>query len=240
MRPLAAICQPHYLPWIGYFEMIDRVDVFVFLDDVQFIQREWKNRNRIRGERRGQEPKWLSVPVQRECKRGTPIHETLLSEGSWRQEHLDSFRHVYRGAPFLSDALDLLRSGLDRPHRFLGPFNEAIVREICIYLGIHRRFERSSELGCPGRKTERLVNLCQAVEARAYLANNGSAGYLDGSLFEAQGLAWEFQDYSHPSYEQWDGGESLPFLSHLSILDLIANHGPASLDILRLGRGSHA
>lgn len=240
MRPLVAICQPHYIPWIGYFEMIDRADVFVFLDDVDFIQREWKNRNRIRAERRSGETKWLSIPIERACRRGTPIVETRISPGNWRHDHVEGFRHVYRTAPHFQDALDLLRGSVEAPADSLGALNERIVRETCLYLGIHRRMERSSELSQPGRKTAKLLNLCRTLDAAGYLANNGSAGYLELDRFRAAGIAPEFQDYDHPEYEQWDSGQRMPFLSHLSILDLIANHGPASLEILRAGRPTHA
>ncbi len=99
MSHLVAICQPHYIPWIGYFEMIDRVDEFVFLDDVDLIMREWKTRNRIRKERTGGEAKWLTVPIARECRRGTPIAGARLGgDPAWRSRHLDAFREVYRCA----------------------------------------------------------------------------------------------------------------------------------------------
>lgn len=239
MRPVVAICQPHYIPWIGYFEMIDRVDVFVLLDDVDYIQREWKNRNRIRADRRSAGTKWLSVPIERASRRGTPIAQTRISASDWRQDHVEGFRHVYRSAPHFEDALALLRCGLEAPAESLGALNERILRETCLYLGIHRRMERSSDLAQPGRKTEKLLNLCQELGAAAYLANDGSAGYLELERFREAGIECEFQDYTHPEYEQWDGGQRMPFLSHLSILDLIANHGPESLRILRAGRPTH-
>ena len=59
-----AILQPHFLPWLGYFDLIKRVDGFVYLDDVQYISREWKNRNRIRKTPKSNETSWLSVPVE--------------------------------------------------------------------------------------------------------------------------------------------------------------------------------
>ena len=84
--------------------------------------------------------------------------------------------------------------------------------------------------------TQKLLALCRQVQANAYLANNGSSGYLEVERFEEVGIRVTFQDYQHPKYGQSNAGDVLPFLSHLSALDLITNHGPASLDILRQGR----
>lgn len=232
-----AICQPHYLPWIGAFEMIDRVDAFWCLDDVDFIKREWKNRNRIRKRADTAAAKWLSVPVRHDCQRATPMRSTAIGEEhDWRRRHLDAFADSYRRAPFGDEALELLRAGLAQRDAFLADLNLRLLKLVCDYLGITTPLERTSSLGIEGRKTERLLAVCRAVGADAYLANNGSAGYLETGRFADEGIACRFQDYEHPVYAQsWDG-DPLPFLSHLSILDLIANHGPASLAVVREGR----
>ena len=231
-----ACCQPHYIPWIGYFEMIDRVDEFWFFDDVDFIKREWKNRNRIRKERTSSETKWLSVPIERSSQRGTALHRARIAVGEpWRKRHMDAFRHVYRDAPHFTDARDLLRRGLERPAETLADLNVGLVEDIADYLGIETRLGRTSTLGVGGRKTERLVEVCRATAATSYLANNGSATYLEPERFAAASIELAYQDYAHPTYEQRSGEQPLPFLSHLSVLDLIANAGEASLAILREG-----
>jgi WbqC-like protein family len=231
-----AICQPHYIPWVGYFEMIDRVDEFVLLDDVDLIMREWKTRNRIRKQRDGVESKWLTVPIARGSRRGTPIHRARLGEDTgWRRRHLDALREVYAGAPFFADAQALLEGGLGRPSETLGELNVALVADICAYLGIDTPLRRCSDLAVSGAKTDRLVGACVAVGADAYLANNGSAGYLEPARFAERGITVTFQNYEHPRYPQTCAGRGLPFLSHLSVLDLIANQGPASLEVLRSG-----
>lgn len=240
MKPRVAICQPHYIPWIGYFEMLDRVDVFVFLDDVDFIKREWKNRNRIRKEPAASEPKWLSVPIVHADQRGTPIHRARLADGDWRERHLAAFRHVYAQAPFGPEAVDLFDLCLGLPADDLADLNVAGVRTIADYLGLDTETVRSSDLDVSGAKTERLVGLCRALDAGSYLANNGSAAYLEPERFCAEGIDCAYQDYVHPEYTQrWRGAE-LPFLSHLSVLDLVANHGPDALAILREGRAARA
>ena len=233
-----AILQPHYLPWIGYFEMIDRVDEFWLFDDVDFIKREWKNRNRIRGTPDGTEAKWLTVGIERSSQRGTPIAEArLATETDWRQRHLDAFREVYRHAPHFERAASLLERGLAGQHATLGDLNAALLSDLCRALGIHTPLRRTSTLTVAGVKTERLVAVCRAVGATHYLANDRSADYLDLDLFTRAGIELEYQAYAHPEYPQRSRGADLPFLSHLSVLDLIANHGPSALEIIRSGRG---
>lgn len=235
-----SICQPHYIPWIGYFEMIDRVDLFVFLDDVDYIKREWKNRNKIRGDIKSTKTKWLSIPIEKDHQRHTPIHVARIADTPWRQKHLDSFQHVYRKTRHFDNAYGILREGLNEPAESLGQFNQALVIRIAEYLGITTTFTQSSTLQTQGKKTDRLISIAEAVDASAYIANNGSSDYLEVDAFHRNGIDCSYQDYEHPEYFQWHENQRLPFLSHLSVLDLIANHGPDSLGLLRQGRPSYA
>lgn len=231
-----AILQPHYVPWIGYFEMVDRVDEFWCFDDVDFIKREWKNRNKIRDRAEGADTKWLTVPIARGCQRGTELRATRLAdEPDWRRKHLDAVAEVYRRTPGFDDAYGILEAGLARPATTLADLNVGLLEDLCVYLGIRTPLRRTSTLGLTGVKTERLVAVCAAVGATAYLANNGSAAYLEPERFERAGIECSYQDYAHPTYRQASRGRELPFLSHLSILDLIANHGRDALAILRAG-----
>ena len=97
-----AILQPHYLPWVGYFNLIKRVDEFIFLDDVQFIKREWKNRNRIRKDFNSDHSKWLSIPINGEDQKGKKnLTETRICfKKNWIDEHLNSIKQVYNHTPY--------------------------------------------------------------------------------------------------------------------------------------------
>ncbi len=240
-----AIVQPHYLPWIGYFEMIDRVDVFVLFDDVDFIKREWKNRNRIRMERLGERTRWLTVPVLREDQRDTPIHRTRIDHTrSWAAEHIRNIQQTYRHTQFYASLHNGLSEVLQRGHPTLAELNADLIQHLCDVLGIETRIVRASELAVTGRKTDRLANICSALGADAYLANNGSATYLDGSVFTSRHISWRYQDYQHPVYPQWsvwrDGRTAdLPWISHLSIIDALFNLGPEETRaVMRVGRPS--
>jgi len=238
-KPLSCgICQPHYLPWIGYFEMIDRVDVFVFLDDVQFIKREWKNRNRIRKSARSQEALWLTVPINR-CTQRCRLDRTFPADhGRWHVSHVRSMKHTYSHAPKFDTVSEKLFEAM-RPGRgeSLADMNIRSTIRICELLGIETKLMRSSQMNAVGVKGDKLLCICSMLGINHYLANDRSEQYLDLGLFVDAGVAVEFQRYVHPVYGQWHRSVRLPFLSHLSIVDLLFNHGAASLDILRSDRG---
>lgn len=233
-----AICQPHYLPWIGYFEMIDRVDAFVLLDDVQYISREWKNRNRIRRTAEGADAKWLTVPVTKDSATRLIKDVRTSAHHDWAGYHRRSLQAVYGHTPRYAEVEAILDEGLSSPPPFLARLNESLVHAVCGYLGITTTIIRASELDTGGKKTAKLVSICERLGADSYLANNASAGYIEMSLFQSAGIALEYQNYDHPGYEQHGPGSPLPFLSHLSIVDLLCNHGAKGLDIIRSGRPS--
>jgi len=233
-----AILQPHYLPWLGYLEMIDRVDVFVFLDDADFIKREWKNRNRVREGPYATAARWLTVPIARDCQQGTPILAARINDDhAWVARHLDALRFAYRKAPRFDAVFPELETMLATRYGRLAELNIALLDWMCGRLGIATPRVRASSLGVPGRKTERLIGIAQAVGAYAYLANNASAAYLDEAAFAEAGIALAYQDYRHPVYGQFYAGTELPFLPQLSVIDLLMNQTPEmALATIRSGR----
>ncbi len=240
-----AICQPHYLPWIGYFEMIDRVDTFVFLDDVQFVRREWKNRNRIRKTADGTETKWLTVPIVKQPRESLILNTLVSEEINWSANHLSAVKEVYRRSPGFEKHFPLLVSVLQpEPGETIADLNIRTTKQICAYLGIRTRMVRSSELHQCGKREERLRNICIDLGANAYLANNATASYVPQGYFEEMGIRMEVQEYSHPVYRQQSGKNELQFLSHLSIVDLLMNTSreeTANAILLsgrKIGRGS--
>jgi len=237
-----AICQPHYLPWLGYFEMIDRVDCFVFLDHVDFCKRGWQNRNRIRKDGNADSPKWLSVPIEKSSqRRGAPasIAAARLDARDWRGTQLASIRQVYSRAPNFERVFPILEELLEDAPETLGVLNRKLILGLNALLGIDTPCISSSTLPVSGTKTQLLSSVLSCVGATRYLANNGSSVYLDGSVFDEQGVVWAYQDYTHPVYPQSFAGTTLPWLSHLSIVDALMNVEGDLLTLIRSGRPAH-
>src|SRR4051794_12440364 len=94
-----AVVQPSYLPWKGYFDLIERSDVFVFYDDVQYDKHGWRNRNRVKT---ANGPAWLMVPVAKKgnVANGVPINEIeILGTQPWNAKHLATLKQAYARAP---------------------------------------------------------------------------------------------------------------------------------------------
>jgi hypothetical protein len=228
-----AISQPTYLPWLGYFDLIDQVDAFVFLDSVQFEKQSWQHRNRIKTPVGLQ---WLTVPVAFRGRFGQQIHDVEIRDGDFVRKHLRAIELNYRRAPFfenhflqISQILEKFCSGTS-----LAELNIELIWWCCRALGIQTPLVRSSELNECGRRSELLVNLCRHLNADMYISPPGSAVYLldDLGLFADACIDVAFHHYQHPEYKQL----FLPFTSYASALDLLFNEGPRAAEILRSGR----
>jgi hypothetical protein len=222
---ICAIMQPTYLPWIGYFALMDMADAFVFLDDVQLSKQSWQTRNRIKGES-GKEL-LLSVPVRHAGAQ--PIKDVEIDGSHWIAKHVKSFTQNYRKAPHFSDAVGLYEPALQSGATKLCDLNIAIITAVADRIGITGKRVRSSGIAAKSDdRRDRLVDICKAVGADTYLSPAGAAGYLsedDGEgQFAAHGMALLYQRYEHPTYPQINGA----FLPYMCVLDLIANVGLAA------------
>ena len=220
------IVQSNFIPWRGYFDFIATVDLFVFLDEVQFTKRDWRTRNLIKT---AHGTRWLSVPVK-DGRRSRLICETELDETmDWRTAHLNKWRSHYADAAFLSDVLGLLDAMEPNENNTVTKLNLALIRSICTYLSIGTPTVLSSELKAEGMRTERLINLLRAAGATTYLSGPSADTYLEKHLFEEAGIRLEYKSYDYEPYPQLWG----PFEGAVSVLDLIANCGPASGTLMR-------
>ena len=215
--------QPGYLPWLGFFDQLQRSDRFIFYDDVQYDKNGWRNRNRIKSPKG--EPHWLTVPVRVGSLSQRLIDTEIDNRQPWARKHLGTIRQFYSRAPHLKRYLPefeelLLGKKWDR----LCDLDVAVINLMNSWLGLNRNTLRSSELSIDGDRSERLVKLCLHLGADCYLSGNAAQGYLDVDLFTRHGIKVEWQDYRHPTYPQQHG----PFVPFLSALDLLLNCGTES------------
>ncbi|HNR36419.1 MAG TPA: WbqC family protein [Candidatus Hydrogenedentes bacterium] len=224
-----SIHQPHYLPWLRYFDKIARSDVFIVLDTIQYNKNGWQNRNRIKT---AHGPLLLTVPVF--DRFGQSLDDVRIdNEIPWARKHLRSIEQAYRGAPFFAEHAAFLHDVYQRDWTRLNDLNFYMLGYFLAALGIRTRILRASELHVPGTATERLVQLVRAAGGDRYFSGAYAVGaYLDASLFANAGIVLEWQQWTAPVYPQRYG----PFEPDLSIIDLLFNCGPQSLDILLGGR----
>lgn len=230
-----AILQPHYIPWIGYFSMISRVEKFIFLDDVQYIKREWKNRNKIRKHSSSSSAKWLSVPITKSTKDNMIKDVKISYEFDWITEHLNSVQETYKKTKYFDEVFGIFKKILLAKETFLSDLNIKFIKEICKYLNIKSEFILSSELSTQGKKDYKLLNICKKVNSNFLLANNSTLKYLKTDIFSENNIIVEPQNYNHPNYEQFFDKKPVVWISNLSVLDLLFNYGAGSKTVILRG-----
>ncbi len=211
--------QPTYIPWSGFFNLIANVDVFVLLDDAQFERSTWHHRNKILSQ--GQSL-LLSIPIKRSglFRKINEVHSD--DSIGWRKKHIQSITQNYSKAKFkneISSVLDII----EKEGGSLSDLNISIINNVVELLDLNVKIYLASELNVAGKRTQRVIDICDYFGINNYFSPIGSKEYLladhyyshtDNRLF--------FQQYSPDIYPQIGGSG---FISHLSILDVIANLG---------------
>lgn len=229
---IVAAHQPHYLPWLGYLDKMAKADLFVVMDDLKFVRRNYHNRQRLK---LADGSAWLTVPVTHGSQRDRIMDKEITGASSpkhhWQNQHWNTLVTHYGAARYFDDYADELRAVYARPWTKLIDLTMHMLTLARRWLGIDTAIVRSSQLGLCGTKTDRLIDLCKKVGARCYLSGvGGSMGYLDAEAIGRSGVGVVWQHFSHPEYPQrYPAGG---FASRLGFLDLVLNCGPASRDIL--------
>jgi hypothetical protein len=216
-----AIVQSNYIPWKGYFDLINSVDEFVLFDDVQYTRRDWRNRNRIKTPAG---PAWLTIPVSTSGRFEAAIREIRVSDTAWGSRHWRTIRANYaRAAHFGTYAplLEDLYAGCTDLH--LSVINRRFLLAVCEMLGIRTKMSWSWEYQVDEGPTERIVSICRQAGAAVYLSGPGAAAYLNPQQFRDANVDLVYFDYSgYREYRQLFP----PFEHRVSVLDLILNEGP--------------
>ncbi|RXJ55390.1 WbqC family protein [Candidatus Marinarcus aquaticus] len=220
-----AILQPSYIPWIGYFEQIANVEKFVFYDDVQYTKNDWRNRNRIKTP---QGALWLTIPVSYKYKE--LINEVTAIPG-WQKKHLKTIINYYHKAKYFDEIFPLFEKVILNEKKFLSEICIDIIKTISSYLEFKTKFYRSSEMNISGDKNERLINICQELNAQLYYSGQSANSYINVKKFQEKGIEVKFQNFNCVPYEQFYG----EFIPYLSVLDLLFHCGKESRNIIQKG-----
>ena len=220
---IVSIMQPTYLPWIGYFALIDSVDTFVLLDSVQFNKRSWQQRNRIKS---ANGELILTIPVDSKKKQEQNIESVTLNEPAKNlRKHLKSLELNYKKAPFFSTYYPTLETLYSENWTHLAEFNITLIKQISSWLQIETKFVRSHDIMHTDKKALLMLELCKQFDADIYIAVLGAKDYMDESkAFDGSGIAVDYFQFEQPTYNQLFNG----FIPNLSALDLLFNAGPQS------------
>uniref|UniRef100_A6VTI4 WbqC-like family protein n=1 Tax=Marinomonas sp. (strain MWYL1) TaxID=400668 RepID=A6VTI4_MARMS len=223
-----AILQSNYIPWKGYFDLINMVDEFVLYDDMQYTRRDWRNRNKIKTP---QGLKWLTIPVEVKGKYFQKINETQISELDWAVKHWQTIKQFYSKTPYFKEYKDVFESFyLNTIETDLSKVNFNLIQIVSDILDIKTKLRWSSEFDLVDGQSEKLLSICQQAGANTYLSGPAAKDYFDESLAEKMGIKVEWMDYSgYPEYQQLHQ----PFEHGVTILDLIFNEGPNAIKFMK-------
>lgn len=231
--PLVAIMQPTFAPWLGYFDLMDRVDFFVLLDDVQLSHQSFQTRNRIKGS--SCEPRWLSISHEKSGKPASRMicNTAILNTEVTATRFMAVLRENYRNSPWLDYVCSMLSEAFGS-ETFLGGLNSRIILSIADLLGIQTPVVHSSSLNIDENRSLKVLGILNSVDWGTYVAVPGAVDYMvtDGAFvgLENRVLVEAFEPIE---YKQ----QGSSFVSHLSILDAILEIGPeATLRTIREGR----
>lgn len=221
--------QPVYLPWLGLFHKIALADQFVSFNQVQYQPKDWNNRNRVKT---ANGPIWLSVPVKRKGYLEKKIIDIEIDNGSsWARKHWNTLLNNYSKAPFFDTYAGYFEGIYKRKWETLVELNETMLSWFIKILGINIPLISAGDYNFSGKKSALVADMCLTLNASVYIFGAQGQSYANVEEFSQAGVTPLFQDYSHPEYTQQHGD----FVSHLSIIDLLFNCGPSSLEILMSG-----
>ncbi|GAA3731112.1 WbqC family protein [Salinactinospora qingdaonensis] len=231
-----AMHQPHYLPWLGLIDKVDRCDLFIVLDHVQFERKGWQNRNYVASK---DGPLLLTAAVVQRSRDERILDKALDDSQPWREKHRRAIaEHCYRAAPYWKDYASSILELYETPWQGLTDLAMASTRLILDAFGIDTPILYSSEMGeFPGQKSELLAQLCAKVGATTMLSGDGARGYVDLEVFRRYGVDVEWQNFQHPEYPQHNRANA-EFLPRMAALDMLLNVGPGGIETLRAARSS--
>lgn len=221
--------QPVYLPWLGLFHKIALADKFVFFDQVQYVPKDWISRNHIKSQ---QGPVMLTVPVLRSGYLTKKISEIEINNDiPWARKHWKTLLLSYKKAPYFKEYADFLEDVYSRRWNFLSELNFYMLEWFLKTLRIDTDIDRAGNYNFQGTKSDLVLDMCLKLGADYYIFGVLGKDYADVDAFRRAGVEPLFQSYNHPVYRQMHG----EFLPYMSVVDLLFNEGPNSMEILLSG-----
>lgn len=212
-----AIMQPYFLPYLGYWQLMDFVDKFIIYDDVNFINKGWINRNNILF---NNEPHTFTIPLNKASQNKKILEITISEDQKWRNKLLKTFIHAYKKAPYFQNIFPIFEQIILNEDKNLSSFLKSSIQAIANYIGITTEIIPSSSKydNAHLKGQERIISICREEDATHYINPIGGKELYDPSLFMQNNLELSFLksfDFDYPQF-QID-----KFVPYLSIIDLL-------------------
>jgi hypothetical protein len=221
--------QPCFCQWLGFFHKLNLADKYINFDQVQYCPKDWINRNRIKTENGFL---WLTVPVLTNGHREKIIAEMEINNNTrWREKHWKTIYLAYKKARYFYEYADFFEDLYKRDWCYLIDLNEHLLKWFVKTLGIKTELDDAVNYNFQGTKSNLVLDMCKTLKSDLYIFGGEGSNYAEIEPFKEANIKTYFQKYNHPKYTQLHG----EFVSHMSILDLIFNEGPDSLEIIMGG-----
>lgn len=223
-----AISQSNYIPWRGYFDLINYVDEFIIFDDMQYTKRDWRNRNLIKTPKGLQ---WLTIPVRVKGKFNQKIKDTEIIDNHWQNIHLKSIRLNYSKSKYFDSIISMLEPLYKlKNFRNLSLCNIEFIKLINKFLKIKTKISYSSDFLLLNDKNERLASLVEQTSGNIYVSGPSAQNYLNDEIFNSKNISVEWFNYdNYKEYNQLWGN----FKNNVSIIDLLMNEGSNSVNFFK-------
>ena len=223
-----AIMQPYIFPYIGYFQLIEAVDKFIFFDDVNFIKKGWINRNQILVNNQAH---LFTIPLQK-VSQNILIKDTKISYNeNWIKKLLFNIEINYKKAPCYNDVYPLIKKILEKKAETISDLAIISIKEVSNYLGLKTKFELSSEKYSDSidyKKEARLIEISRNIKATNYINPNGGKELYTKQDFMNHGLKLKFIEPQIKRYIQFNS----EFIKNLSIIDVLMFNSKKHMKIM--------
>lgn len=222
-----AIMQPYFMPYIGYFQLIQSADVFVVYDDVNYIKKGWINRNNILVNAASN----LFSIALREASQNKKINEILIdSDSKWKSDLLKTISLSYKKAPFFNVAFPVLETIVTYDESNLAVFITHSIKEICRYLNISTKILVSSEIDKDNtlKAQDKIIEICKKTGATQYINAIGGIELYDKAAFSKENIELQFIKTAEIRYPQFKN----EFIPWLSIIDVMMFNSPVEINNL--------
>lgn len=215
---IVGIHQPNFIPWIGYFYKIYRSDIFVLLNDVQFVKNSYADRNSIKT---SNGCCYLKLPLE------IPSHTTnyneirIKHELNWKDKQLKTIEMNYKKAPFFKEVFSDVEMWFSSEEKMLDKFNSKIIMDISKKLNFSTEFVYSGDFHILDKSTDRLIDIIKLCGGDAYFSGMGGTKYQEEERYKEEKIKLIYTDFTYPEYPQlWKG-----FEKNLTVLDILFNCG---------------
>jgi hypothetical protein len=220
-----AIMQPYLFPYLGYFQLMDAADKFLLLDDVNYINRGWVNRNNIMV---NDKPYRFTLPLQK-VSQHKKINETLIAaDEKWKKKFMATLQMAYHQSPFYAEIIELIKEIMTFDDLRLSVFLQNSLEKMAAFIGMKVRIISvgSTETVAGLKGQERILDLCRANKAEEYINLPGGKSLYNPDEFASREIRLSFIEPHFPVYLQT---HQQAFVAGLSIIDILMNNSRESV-----------